>query len=177
MGETFFRKLSFGCGSIQEKGWYNLDKEDVGQTFVGSTELFEDNFFDIIVAHCSLQITEWHDLPKLLKELHRILKDGGVLRISLPDIVEGFRNYIEGNINWFPNGEEDLDEKFSSWIQWYSTTRTLLTQKAAIKKLKEAGFVDCLECTFGKTRLALPSSGITYLDSRNGEVFFIESMK
>lgn len=122
------RKLNFGCGSIP-LDWSNLDVEDFGQEYVGSTELFADNTFDIIACHCALQITEFHNIEKILAELHRILKPGGVLRISLPDIVRGFQAYQVGNIDWLPNGEDNIDERFSAWLTWYSTTRTLLTRR------------------------------------------------
>jgi hypothetical protein len=46
------RRLNFGCGSIQPAGWENVDREDFGQPHLGSTSLFDDNTFDIIVAHC-----------------------------------------------------------------------------------------------------------------------------
>src|SRR6476469_7430783 len=120
------RKLNFGAGSIMPPDWSNVDVEDFGQEYVGSTELFANNTFDIAVAHCSLQITEFHDIEKILTELHRILKPGGVLRISLPDIVRGFQAYQAGDIDWLPNGETDIDERFSAWLTWYSTTRTLM---------------------------------------------------
>src|SRR4051812_19569505 len=110
------RKLNFGAGSIQPADWSNCDIEDFGQEDVGSTELYADNTFDIAVAHCSLQITPYHDIEKILTELHRILKPSGVLRISLPDIVRGFQAYGEGDIDWLPNGEDNIEERFSAWL-------------------------------------------------------------
>lgn len=167
-------KCNFGCGSIRKEGWIGVDKEDFGQFTIGSTELFEDNYFDMIVAHCSLQMNEYHEIVNVLKELRRVLKPNGVLRISLPDIITGFQMYNKGNIEWFPNGEENIDMRFSSWLTWYSSTRTLLTQAALRLKLLEAGFT-VSDSEFGKT--ALSTIEICELDSRCGEVYFIEARK
>jgi predicted SAM-dependent methyltransferase len=167
------RRLNFGCGSIQPAGWHNLDRDDFGQEHVGSTELFEDDTFDVIVAHCSLQLTEYDDVPKLLAELRRVLKTGGVLRVSLPDIARGFTAYATNNLSWFPNGEDSIDDRFSNWLTWYSTTRSLWTPDAIINRLRDAGFngyIDEFEFGVGAT-------GATELDDREHECFFIEATK
>lgn len=170
------RKCNFGCGSIVAPGWHNVDLQDFGQQFIGSTELFKDSYFDIIVAHCSLQMVEWHDLPKVLKDLRRILKPDGILRISLPNIVQGFKEYAIGNIDWFPNGEEDLDERFSSWLTWYSSTKTLLTYHALRQLLFAAGFIGpILLAPFKETKFQFPE--IVELDTREHECYFMEARK
>ena len=169
------RKLNWGCGLIVAEGWDNADVEDFGQEYVGSTELFADNTFDIIACHCALQITEFHDIEKVLIELHRILKPRGVLRISLPDIVTGFQAYYEGVINWFPNGEENIDERFSAWLTWYSTTRTLLTQTALHRKLLAVEFEDLAAAPY-RTSILGPDE-IASLDTRQHECYFTEARK
>lgn len=160
-------RLNFGCGSIQPNGWVNVDHEDHGQQRIGSTELFLDNTFKVVVAHCVLQMTPHHELPQLLEELRRILCATGVLRLSLPDIEVGFDAYRTGYIDWFPNGEVDLDDRFSNWLTWYSTTRTLLTYRATCTRLWTAGF----------TRVRRVSFDPDQLDTREGECFFIEATK
>jgi predicted SAM-dependent methyltransferase len=169
------RRLNFGSGSIQPDGWHNVDIEDHGQQYIGSTELFEDNHFDMIVAHCSLQMVEYHEIVNVLKELRRILKPQGVLRFSLPNILTGFRAYEEDNIDWFPNNEVDIDTRFSSWLIWYSTTRSLYTPIAIMYKLMEAGFKENVPADYKRSHFLI--DGITELDTRSGECFFIESRK
>lgn len=179
-------KLNFGCGSIQPEGWYNVDQDPSfqqnkpGTPFtLQSTEKFSDGFFDIIVAHAVIQQIEWHELVKQLKDLHRLLKAGGVLRISLPDIKEGFSRYKEGDLSWFPNGEENLADRFSAWLTWYSTSKTLLTEGALINKLKEAGFSDVGICDFKKSCVFNNEENpeIVTLDTRENEFFFVEATR
>jgi predicted SAM-dependent methyltransferase len=167
------RRLNFGCGSIQPADWENVDREDFGQPHLGSTSLFDDNTFDIIVAHCSLQLTEYDDVAAVLGDLHSILKTGGVLRVSLPNITAGFSAFERGDIDWFPNSEPNLDDRFSNWLTWYSTTRSLWTVNAIIHRLYEAGFVKVELCEFGRSGVA----GAEQLDTREGECFFVEALK
>jgi predicted SAM-dependent methyltransferase len=177
-------KLNFGCGSIQPKGWWHVDKDyKTFQTLApeapiihDSTSLMADNFFDIIVAHAVVQQFEWHETVKELKELYRILKPGGVIRISLPDIEAGFINFRESNIDWFPNGEEDLHDRFCAWLTWYSTSKTLFTRKAIINKLAEAGFKYIFPVGFMETDRPEYLEAVE-LDTRDGEFYFIEAQK
>lgn len=176
------KKLNFGCGSIQPEGWVNYDSDPQFNAVIPPTGIraaymmpFVNEEFDIIVAHCCIQMTEWHDLPALFKELLRILKPGGVLRVSLPDIVSGFSAYIAGDIKWFPNSEEDLAERFSAWLTWYSTTKTLMTRTALAKKLTDAGFRDTAMVGFKQAFYTHKES--TELDTRKGECYFLEAIK
>lgn len=169
------KKLNFGCGSIQPEGWDNVDIEDHGQPFVGSTGIFDDNTYDIIVAHASIQCTEWHNLSDLFIELQRILKPGGVIRIGLPDIEEGFRQLESKNKSWFPNGENELHQRFCAWLTWYSTSRSLLTIRALMMKLEASGFSHIRPVSFMQTSSAYPES--VDLDTRKDEFYFVEAVK
>jgi predicted SAM-dependent methyltransferase len=172
------QKLNFGCGSIQPNGWTNFDEDP---EFKANPELWlhlaknPEIEYDIIVAHCSLQMNNFKDIPGLLQTLSYMLKKDGVIRISLPDINKGFEAYKEGNIGFFPNGEEDIHIRFCAWLTWYSTTKTLLTQQALYKLLKEAGFRDIVETKFRHSELS--TEEITELDTREGECYFLEARK
>ena len=136
------KRLNFGSGSIQPDDWDNVDIVDYGQEYVGSTELFKDDTYDTIVAHCVLQTFGYEELPKIIKELRRILKPGGKLYITMPDIVMGFKQYYENNMGWFPNSEPDMDIRFSNWLTWYGTSKSLLTAYALMRLLLDSGFLD-----------------------------------
>lgn len=104
-------KLNFGCGSIQPEGWENVDIEDCGQPHIGTSTLFADGEFDIIVAHCAIQIVDFMDLFTVLSDLHRILKPGGILRISLPDIIAGFHEVKKQPFKVGRPGSVELDTR------------------------------------------------------------------
>lgn len=108
--------LDVGCGYgellklLKEDGWksYGVDTSSTAakkaremglDVFTG--ELidagFLDKYFDVVILHHSLE--HMHDPTEVLREVHRILKDNGVLIISVPNI-----DSIEAKIfqkNWF----------------------------------------------------------------------------
>lgn len=173
------KKLNFGCGSIQPKGWVNVDSDSSflieGKDLHPHTHAFADGSMDMIVAHCSLQMVEYHDVHRVLGELYRLLRDGGVLRVSLPDILIGFHSFIRGDISFFPNAEPDISDRFTAWLTWYSTSKTLFTFSSLRNSLERAGFGDVLQVDYMETLLS--TMEITELDSREGECFIVETMK
>ena len=83
--------------------------------------------------------------------------------------------YSQGDIPWLPNGEENIDERFSAWLTWYSTTRTLLTQPALHRKLLASGFTSVAAAGFKES--VYGDESITALDTRLNECFFSEAKK
>jgi SAM-dependent methyltransferase len=166
-------KVNFGCGSIQPEGWINIDYGSEFGALVDFSTV-EDNSVDIIVCHAALQQTPWHELVEILETLRDKLKPGGLLRISLPDIERGFEAYREGDREWFPNSEDSIEDRFSAWLTWYSTSCTLLTPGALMNKLHEAGFGNWALQSFGHSNYSKES---TELDTRQYEFYFAEVTK
>ncbi|HIH10794.1 TPA: class I SAM-dependent methyltransferase [Candidatus Woesearchaeota archaeon] len=81
------KKLHIGCGKTILPGYVNLDMQllpgvDVVQDLEKFPYPFKDGEFDLIEAHQVLE--HIHDLQGVMKELARILKKGGVLKIDVP---------------------------------------------------------------------------------------------
>lgn len=167
--------LNFGCGSIQPNDWVNVDIDPEFNTEIKNIHLIDDNQFDKIVAHCSIQMIEYNDLERNFNGLCRILKPGGVLRISLPNITKGFEMYMSKNIDWFPNGEDDLHDRFCAWLTWYSTSKSLLTFEALKSKLLLSGFEDVSLVDFKISFYG--DEKILELDTRQYECYFTEAVK
>lgn len=79
-------RLNLGCGNDIKEGYINLDifplqgvdiVHDINQLPLP----FENNYFDEIIC---LDILEHVEYVPILKDLHRILKKGGVLKIRVP---------------------------------------------------------------------------------------------
>lgn len=80
-------RLNFGCGKNIKKGYVNADItqfEGVDKTFDFNVfpYLFSDGEFDEILADNVLEHLD--DIPAVMKELHRISKSEGILRIIVP---------------------------------------------------------------------------------------------
>jgi SAM-dependent methyltransferase len=81
------KKLHLGCGQNYYKGWINLDRNpDNFSDLMHDLEVypwpFEDNTFDEIWADQLLE--HLSDVPKAVREVHRILKPGGVFSGQVP---------------------------------------------------------------------------------------------
>jgi predicted SAM-dependent methyltransferase len=167
--------INFGCGSIQPSDWINIDIDPEFKTEYRDLSLIDDNSCNIIVCHAIICCVKYHDIEKVLLEFYRVLKPGGVVRISLPDIVSGFDAYKNNNINFFPNFEDDLDKRFSAWLTWYSQSASLLTDKALQYKLQDSGFSSVSKTEFKQT--AYSNEKIYELDTREYEFYFVEAVK
>jgi len=167
--------INFGCGSIQPVDWINIDFDPEFNTEHKDLGLISDNSCDIVVCHATICCVKYHDIEQVLSEFYRVLKPNGVLRISLPDIVSGFDAYKNNNISFFPNSEDDLDNRFSAWLTWYSQSKSLLTSKALQYKLKSVGFDNVSETKFKQT--VSSNEKIYELDTREHEFYFVEASK
>ena len=167
--------INFGCGSIQPSDWLNIDLDPEFNTEHKNLNLIPDNSCDLIVCHAIICCVKYHDIEKVLSEFHRVLKPGGVVRISLPDIVSGFEAYRNKDISFFPNSEDDLDKRFSAWLTWYSQSASLLTDKALQYKLQDSGFSSVSKTEFKQT--AYSNEKIYELDTREHEFYFVEAQK
>ncbi len=81
------KKLNLGCGRDSKEGYVNLDCVKLpGVNVVHDLNKFpypfkDEEFDEIICKHILEHIT---DLNKTMIEIHRILKKGGILKITVP---------------------------------------------------------------------------------------------
>ncbi len=80
------KKLNIGCGTNIRKGWVNLDSArlpgvDVLHDIEKIPLPFNDGQFEEVLAQDVLEHTDY--IP-ILKDIHRILTDGGTLTIRVP---------------------------------------------------------------------------------------------
>lgn len=82
-------KIHIGCGKRDfGDGWFNVDGEK--HSHVHSDDVFlynqECDTADLIYASHFIEYFDRKEVMLLLTEWHRVLKPGGVLRLSVPDI-------------------------------------------------------------------------------------------
>jgi len=81
------KKLNLGCGNDCKKDWINLDKHKLqGVNVVHDLNKFpypfKENEFDFIYASMILEhLDNW---VNAMEEIHRIMKNGGILRVRVP---------------------------------------------------------------------------------------------
>lgn len=87
------KRLNLGCGSQKIKGYINIDSEknvkpDLVHDFVRKRLPFKDGEVDEVVLFHTIEHIRKLYHGSVFKEIHRILKPGGLLIVSYPDFAE-----------------------------------------------------------------------------------------
>jgi len=98
-------KLHLGCGERYLEGFVHIDIDDkehidFPNTDISDLNMIESNSVDLIYTCGSFEYFDREEALTTLGEWKRVLKDGGVLKISVPDfesIVNVYNKY--GNVD------------------------------------------------------------------------------
>src|SRR4029450_8078040 len=97
-------RLNWGCGDWVQPGWTNSDikeAEGVVTCDIRDGLPFEAEFFHYAVGIHSLPELAYSELVPALRELRRVLKAGGTLRLGLPDLERSFDAYRRVDRQYF----------------------------------------------------------------------------
>ena len=105
--------LNLGCGTRTNPYWVNIDWSLklrlsklplIGSYLNSPTDIqiydlrkgipFDDNTVDVVYSSHVLEHIEKNGAETFLKEMYRVLKPGGVIRIVVPDLEKAARKYI-----------------------------------------------------------------------------------
>lgn len=150
-------KLHLGCSKTYLPGYIHIDK-DTGEHIdhvsdISKLDMFENNSVDEIYTCGAFEYFDREDVPRVLKEWARVLKQNATLRISVPDFESIVKVYIENGKD--VDGQGILGPLFGRWpIADLSNTilyhKTVYDQKSLTRVLEAAGFsniekYDCWE--------------------------------
>jgi predicted SAM-dependent methyltransferase len=176
------RRLQFGCGAFPADGWINTNLApgpgvDVRCDIRDGLPLPSDSVHYIASMHALVELP-YLDVVPALRELHRILVPGGVLRLGLPDLDRAIDAYRSGDRGYFSIPDDEMasiDGKFVVQMTWYGTNLMMFTADLACDLLRRAGFGDVRRAEYGQTTSLFPE--IVALDNRPKESFFVEAVK
>jgi SAM-dependent methyltransferase len=176
------RRLNWGCGPTPAPGWINSDRLDGGGIDV-SCDIRDglplpDDSFDYAVSIHGLQDLPYLDVVPALRELRRVLRPGGFLRLGLPDLDRAVAAYVAGDRDYFyiPDAEAtSLGGKLIVQLTWYGSVRTPFTWAFVRELLDRAGFRRVERCAYRRT--VSPHADIVELDNRERESLFVEAIK
>lgn len=176
-------RLNWGCGPTPAEGWVNSDVVPWlgmrhGRDHVGPAEAelpWADETFDYVVGHHVLQMVSEHEIQNTLRELHRVTKPGGLLRLSVPDTPAAITAWWHGQRGWFPLEAATTDDALCVYLTQGGGTRSLFTASRLFALLLRAGWPRSWRTEPGRTRC--PDAGILELDSRPGESIYVEAQR
>ena len=91
-------KLNIGCGDRFAKGWTNIDfhSSDASVTRVNILRglPYPEASFDVVYSSHVLEHFPRDTAGRMLKEMHRVLKPGGLVRVVVPDLEQTCREYL-----------------------------------------------------------------------------------
>jgi predicted SAM-dependent methyltransferase len=152
-------KLNFGCGPRALPGWVNIDGwRYPGVDFV--TDLRQPLPF--ASATCSLIFTEHvfehidvdFRLP-VLRELRRVLKPGGTLRVVVPDCAQFVNAYLARDDAWFSEtlGSPATGAAGLNTIFTVNTHRFIDDWASLSATLREAGFSHVEQSSYNESEI------------------------
>ena len=111
------KRLHVGCGNIYLSGWLNIafeKREEYGKIKNKQDALylnynllkdwpFDEGSIEYIAASHFIEHLDLNSGIEFTKKCFRVLKYGGVLRLSCPDLELYAKNYVEGNKSFFEN--------------------------------------------------------------------------
>jgi SAM-dependent methyltransferase len=175
-------RLHWGCGPITPYGWINSDIApapgvDVVADIREGLPLPHDAF-DYTVSIHALPEIPYSDLDGAVRELHRVLRPGGVLRLGLPDLEKAIAAYRGNDVDYFLIPDEavkSISGKMIVQLLWYGRSRSMFTAEFMTEILSRNEFTKIEVCGFRQTASRFPA--IVELDDRPLESFFIEATK
>lgn len=163
------RKLHIGCGSNILDGWLNTDlfpraKEIVYLDATKRFPLNDDSFSYVFSEHIIEHIEYTHGL-NMLRECFRILKPGGMIRISTPslsflvELYQPEKNEVQNQyIDWAAQSfAPDIikhKEVFVINNFFYNFDHKFIYDMNILQDaMAAAGFVDLIPCAVGESKI------------------------
>ena len=176
-------RLNFGCGSVPLEGWINIDgtrnpKAELVIGLRGPLPLPSHSARFIFSEHL-IEHFRHDEALVFLQECHRILEDGGVLRIVAPDLHGMARAYVEKDAAWFEKAFPYLDDPVDALNLIFhqgGAHHYIYDSEALQKILRKAGFEQVMPSTFGES--AWPELNVDLdADLRTIKSVYVEAVK
>jgi len=91
--------LNIACGNRTHKDWVNIDFHKSSKDVIPINALkmlpFKNNSFDYVYSGHFFEHISKKDANNLLKEIYRVLKKDGILRIVVPDLENICKEYLK----------------------------------------------------------------------------------
>jgi len=179
-------KLNLGCGTDYKEGWINIDNNSDNnvQKLDLSWDLrnplpFADNSVDFIFNEHFFEHLTVEEAKKVMTDIGRVLKPGGVMRIAMPDLESVVDHYLhlplskdkvikDYDLGFVQTRAEWINMSFRWWGHMW-----LYDWEELVRRLKEAGFTKIKRCKLGDSKYP----ELQKLEIRQGSILIGEVTK
>jgi predicted SAM-dependent methyltransferase len=157
-----FTGLQIGAGTHQLPGWLKTDLyPNWAAVYLDATKRFPfaDATFDYVVAEHIIEHISHESAQRMLQECHRVLKEGGVLRVSTPNIELTHRlmhspltSELQRYVSWSNHmygGPDNLDSPIHvvNRLQHEWGHQFLYDENTLTVSFRKAGFIQVDRCS------------------------------
>jgi predicted SAM-dependent methyltransferase len=175
--------INIGCGSRPLPGWVNLDAArgeqvdvvwDLRHGLPFPDESCAAIFGEHVIEHIPKDGAEF-----LLRECHRALRPGGVVRLSTPDAGKFLRAYVNDPQFLadprFPDPADTPMDRVNMMMREFGQHLWVYDIESICLLLEKAGFSSTMEQTFGES--SHPRMQAIDLEERAFESLYVEAIK
>lgn len=171
-------KLNLGSFTHMFHGWRNIDRIDLsswaasnGYAFthwdIGAGLPYDDGRVDLVFLSHVLEHFSYDDGVKLLREIRRVLRPKGVVRIAVPDIAVLARSYVDCDMQKFDQicgvdaasdpklGADQPRARLFFELAAGGDHRAFYDTPALVNALLQAGFANVLPSGFRRSSSAV----------------------
>lgn len=157
-------KLNIGCGTDYKDGWINIDnnsdknikKLDLNWDLRNPLP-FPDNSIDFIFNEHFFEHLSVEEGQTAMKDLMRILKPGGIMRIAMPDLERVVDNYLYTPLHKDPVIKKHGFAHVKTRAEWMNMSfrwwghKWLYDWDELKRRLNEAGYSKVKRCKLHKS--------------------------
>jgi SAM-dependent methyltransferase len=182
-------KLNLCSGTQRVPGYFGVDMLDGADLRLDLAAMdlpFADASIDTVVCMSAINYFPQPRAQELAREMHRVLRTGGVCRVGVQDMKAIAERYVRGDREFFfqklPDGRErfegpTLGDKFAAWFYGYAVDGRPCAYFYDFDSLahlfREAGFGLVERRGYRESRIA----EVAQLDNRPDQMFFLEAVK
>lgn len=140
--------LNVGCGFSFHEDWTNIDFVSTGEGVIAHNLLkgipFPDSTFEVVYHSHVLEHFSQTDGKKFISECYRVLKNGGILRIAIPDLEKIINEYTRLLSKLKEKGKDAYLDASYDWILLELYDQTIRNQSGGnmVEYLKKEPIVN-----------------------------------